>query len=126
MIKKVYIPEELYGQGGVITRGMDNTLLLFSIEEWFKFQAALDSLDIEDRTKRSVLRFFSGPSRPFDPEDRHIDLPEDLQRHITNGDDSADGYTITYGDGPFGTQCWKYSKKVKVNVENSPMSSTSD
>ena len=111
MIKKVEIPDELKGQRGVVTKGMDETLLVFSLDEWRKLDEALDKMDYKKQSVRGVHRFFRAYAQEFASEDTYIDLPDSLRDHI-NGDEPGEEYTINYTEeGPFNTHCWTYAKK---------------
>ena len=110
MIKKIELPTELIGKGGVVTKGLNNTLLILSLDDWWKLSDALDSLPLkESRNARKVSRFFVVEADQIDSEDTYVELSEALKEHI-NGESSADDYDVTYGAGPFGTMCWTVSR----------------
>ena len=73
--------EEL-SEGFVITKGLDNCLFLYPLEEWDKIETKLKNLPMTNKNVRSFVRtFFSGA------EDMNIDkqgrvlLPQNLREH---------------------------------------------
>jgi len=52
------------GETFVVTRGLDDSLLLYAPEGWMQFQEKLDQLPSGSK-KRKVIRFFSHNSKPL-------------------------------------------------------------
>ena len=66
----------------VVTRGLDNCLFLYPLEEWEKLESELNSLPLTQKDARKCARFFlSGATEcSFDSQGR-ISLPKNLRKY---------------------------------------------
>jgi MraZ protein len=75
-------------QGGVtafmITRGLDECLFLFSLQEWQKYVETLDSIPLVKGKARSFMRmFFSAAAECSLDKQGRIFIPPNLREHAT-------------------------------------------
>lgn len=70
------------GESFVISKGIDNCLIIYSNEEWSAFQAKLNTLPNFDDDAREVKRFFGSGSADVEL-DQHgrILIPSNLQKY---------------------------------------------
>lgn len=58
---RIIIPakfRELLGQDFVVTKGLDNCLFIYPVDEWKSFETKLKSLPISNKNARKFTRFF--------------------------------------------------------------------
>ena len=72
---------EKLGKGGVLTKGLDGCLFLFSYEKWQEFEKKLAKMSLTKRDSRAFTRFltFSAEEVVFDQQGRAL-VPEHLRR----------------------------------------------
>ncbi len=73
--------EEL-SEGFVITKGLDNCLFLYPLEEWDKIETKLKNLPMTNKNVRSFVRtFFSGAEDTNIDKQGRVLLPQNLREH---------------------------------------------
>ncbi len=78
-----------FAEGGVVTRGMDGCLYVYSREEWERQLASrLGSLDTLSKDDRMMQRYFFSGAAEFEPDKQgRIMLPAPLIDHAKLGRD---------------------------------------
>jgi MraZ protein len=82
---RVIIPakfREGLGENFIITKGLDNCLFAYSMEEWKNFEAKLRTLPLADRDARAFMRFFfAGATECEVDKQGRILIPQNLREH---------------------------------------------
>jgi MraZ protein len=80
---RLIIPGKLrddLGQSFVITRGLDNSLFLYPMEEWLRLKAEIDKLPLS--TGRNLQRFFFSNAEEVEPDGQgRILIPAHLREY---------------------------------------------
>ncbi len=73
--------EEL-GYKFILTKGLDNCLFIYSMEEWTKFQERLSTLPMASKEARTFVRyFFSGAVECEIDKQGRLTIPQNLREH---------------------------------------------
>jgi MraZ protein len=74
---------EAFGEGGIVTRGMDGCLFLFTRDAWERFVSVrLEGLDPFSKEAREISRFyFSGAAEAEPDKQGRISVPPALLKH---------------------------------------------
>ena len=79
--------EEL-GYKFILTKGLDNCLFIYSMEEWTKFQERLSTLPMGSKDARAFMRyFFSGAVECEIDKQGRLTIPQNLREHAKIGKD---------------------------------------
>lgn len=82
---RIIVPSKFRDELGnkfILTKGLDNCLFIFSLEEWAKFEEKLKNLPVASKEARAFVRyFFSGAVEcEIDKQGRLI-IPQNLREH---------------------------------------------
>ena len=82
---RVIIPSKLregLGDKFILTRGFDNCLFAYSLEEWRNFEGKMKTLPMTDRDARAFMRFFfaSASECEVDKQGRIL-IPQNLKEY---------------------------------------------
>ena len=82
---RIIVPSKFRDELGnkfILTKGLDNCLFIFSMEEWSKFEEKLKSLPVASKDARAFVRyFFAGAVEcEIDRQGRLI-IPQNLREH---------------------------------------------
>lgn len=82
---RIIIPSkfrDILGYKFVLTKGLDNCLFIYSLEEWKKFEEKLMSLPVASKDARAFVRyFFSGAVECEIDKQGRLTIPPQLRDH---------------------------------------------
>lgn len=88
---RVIVPSrfrENLGEKFILTKGLDNCLFAYSLEEWTNLESKLKSLPFTNKDARAFIRFFfSGATECETDKQGRILIPSNLREYATLGKD---------------------------------------
>lgn len=82
---RIIVPSKFRDELGykfILTKGLDNCLFIFSLEEWSKFEEKLKSLPVASKEARAFVRyFFSGAVECEIDRQGRLTIPQNLREH---------------------------------------------
>lgn len=82
---RIIVPSKFRDELGykfILTKGLDNCLFIFSMEEWAKFEEKLKSLPVASKEARAFVRyFFSGAVECETDKQGRLTIPQNLREH---------------------------------------------
>lgn len=82
---RIIVPSKFREELGfkfILTKGLDNCLFLYSMEEWNKFQESLSALPVGRKEARAFVRyFFSGAVECEVDKQGRLNIPQHLREH---------------------------------------------